>query len=94
MSALRSLKQNVHPGRIAARPIEAGDQTQPDRIIAGNKDDRNGRSGRLGGESRRGAAGRNDQRDLAANQIGRQCRQAVGLTFRRAVFDGDVPTSA
>jgi hypothetical protein len=35
-------------------PIEAGDQTQPDRIIASNKDDRNGRRGRLGGESRRG----------------------------------------
>jgi hypothetical protein len=90
--ALHLLEQDVQAGRIAAGPIEAGDQTQPDRIIASNKDDRNGRRGRLGGESRRGTAGRDDQRDLAANQIGCQCRQAVGLTFRRAVFNLDVLT--
>jgi len=38
------------------------------------------------------AAGRDDQDNLAANQIGGQCRQMVGVAFRRAVFDGDILT--
>src|SRR5262249_44807335 len=42
------------------------------------------------GESRRGTAGRNDQRDLSANQIGRQRRESVVLILRETVFNDDV----
>ena len=36
--------EKIDPGRVAARPCEAGDKTKPDRVIADAKDDR-GRRG-------------------------------------------------
>src|SRR5262249_6303340 len=45
---------------------------------------------RFGRERRRGALDRNDYGHLAANQIGRQRRQSVQLTFRPAVLHCDV----
>ena len=38
------------------------------------------------------AAGRSDHGHLTCDQIGRQIRQPVVLTFRPAIFDRDVPT--
>jgi hypothetical protein len=52
LNDLRRTDQPSLDAQSSSRPIEAGDRTQPDRIIASNNDDRNGRRSRLGGESR------------------------------------------
>ena len=75
---------------IAARPVEAGDEAELHRIAGGREDDWNRRGCRLGGQRRDGAAARVNDRHLAANQIGRQRRQAIILTLRPAVFDADI----
>ena len=78
------------PGGIPARPIETGDMTHSDGIGRGSEDDRNdlgGRDRRPGGDV---AAAGQDDRDLAADEIGRQCRQPIVLTLGPAIFDGQV----
>ena len=64
-------------GDIAARPVEAGNQTCLDRIAAAAEDDWNGRSCRFGRGRRSRAAGRGDDIYSQANQIGCQFRQPI-----------------
>ena len=78
------------PVSIAARPGEAGDKTELDRIVADAEDDRDRRGRRLGRERRSEVPARGDHGHLTANQIGRQRRQAIVLTLRPAVFDRHV----
>src|SRR5262249_202821 len=84
------IAEKIDPRQIAARPIEAGDEAQPDRVFAGAKDDRDRRRCRLGCERRGGTSGRNDYGYLAGNQLGRQLRQPVELTLSPAIFDRHV----
>jgi hypothetical protein len=81
----------VDAGDVAARSVEARNETVLNRVIAGPEDDRNGRGRGLGGESRRAPRCDNDGHSTA-DQIGRQflqpfCSRAVC----EAVFDGHVP---
>ena len=46
-------------------------ENQLDRVVRGREHDRNGRGRRLGCDGRSGAAGRDDDCDPPANQIGR-----------------------
>jgi len=64
----------VHAGHIAARPVEAGNEAEFDRVGAGRENDRNGRGRSFRGDCRRAAAGRKDHCHLTTNQIGRQRR--------------------
>jgi hypothetical protein len=80
----------IDAGDAAAGPIEAGDEAQLDGIGAGAEDNGNCRGRRLGREYGRSASARDDHAHLPVDQIGRQCRQSVVLTFRPAVFDHDV----
>src|SRR5262249_13845015 len=80
----------VQPGRVAARPGEADDETQLDRIDPGDEDERNGLGGCLDCESGNGAAKSGNHRDLARYQIGNQCREPLISIFRPAILDGDV----
>ena len=82
--------QRGHAGEIAARPVQAGDQPERDRIGAGEEHDRNGPGRGLGGEHAEHLAGDGDHRDLSADQVGRQRRQPVVLLLRPAIFDRDV----
>ncbi len=45
--------QQAHAGEIAARPVQAGDKAELDRIEAHDEHDRNGRGRRLGRQRRR-----------------------------------------
>src|SRR5215831_10466413 len=47
---LHGLQKDVYSGRVAARPVEAGDHAELDRIIAAQKDDWDCRCGHLRGE--------------------------------------------
>src|SRR5262249_50463702 len=75
---------------IAARPAQAHDEPDRDRVLAGRKDDWDGRGRGFGGLCRNGPAARNDDSNSAANQVGRQFRQPIVVVVRRAKFDGDV----
>ena len=74
------------PGRfrLATSPTSTGS-------AAYREDDRNRRGRRLCRQCRRSAAGRDNHGHLAANQIGRQCRQSIVLALRPAIFDRHVP---
>jgi len=77
----------IDAGDVAAGPIEAGDEAQPDGVGAGGEDNGNCRGRRLGREHDWSASARDDHAHLPPDQIGRQCRQSVVLTFRPTVFD-------
>src|SRR5499427_4646041 len=78
--------EKVDPRQVAARPGEAGDKTEPDRVLGGNKGDRDRRGCRLG-SGRRGGRTRGDYGDLSANQFGRQLRQSIVLVLGETVDD-------
>jgi hypothetical protein len=79
--------QKIDSRQVAARPSEAGDETEPDRVIASDEDDGDRCGCRLGGECRRVTSGRGDYGNLSANQFGRKLRQPIVLALRPAVFD-------
>ena len=78
MSLRRKLAQQRHAlcsqhprdhgraGGIAARPIKAGDQARPDRIVAGQEYDRDRRGAPFGNQGRYVAAGGKDHRHATA----------------------------
>src|SRR5262249_41913774 len=78
--------EKVDPRQVAARPGEAGDKTEPDRVLGGNKGDRDRRGCRLGSGRRSGRA-RGDYSDPPANQFGRQFRQSIVLVLGETVDD-------
>src|SRR5262245_20221756 len=63
--------KKAHARQIVARTVEAGDESELDRVTTVGKDDRRRRSRRLGRERRDGAAGRKDHGRLSTNEIGR-----------------------
>src|SRR5262249_51846356 len=71
---------------IPARPDKAGDETKPDRVLGGNKGDRDRRDCSLGSR-RRGGRARGDYGDVSANQFDRQLRQSIVLVLGEAVDD-------
>src|SRR5262249_53453683 len=89
---LNSRQQKIYPCRVAAWPVEAGDEAELDRVVAGTEDDRNGRGCCFGSERRLRAPCGGDDGDVTVNQIGRERRQSVVLTFRPAILDRHVLT--
>src|SRR6516162_4468459 len=90
-----SPKLHVHiadTGKVAAGPIEAGDETNPDRVCTATKDDRNGRSRGFGRERRRDVSRCDDDGHPSADQIGRQFRQSSGFVLSPAILDRQAPT--
>src|SRR5262249_49937544 len=81
-------REKIDAGRVAARSGEAGDKTELDRVVADAEDDRDRRRCRSGGEYRRRGTGRDDYRDPATDQIGRQLWKLIVAAFRRADLDG------
>src|SRR5262245_25565280 len=82
--------QGGHPCEVAARSVEAGNETDLNRIGAGDED--NGNGARYSLRSYRRLAVRGNNGDLPASQIGCQCWQTIVVTFGPAVFDRHVPT--
>jgi hypothetical protein len=88
-------KLHVHiadTGKVAAGPIEAGDETNLNRVCAATKDNRNGRSRGFGRERRRDVSRRDDGGHPPADQIGRQFRQLSGFVLSPAILDRQAPT--
>ena len=81
--------EHADPSEVAARPGEAGDQPVPDRIGATPEDDRDRRGRAFRGKCTR-RAGRDDQIDVAADEIGGQCGQPIVMALRPAIFDRQI----
>ena len=66
--------EKTYTGDIAARPVEAGDEAELDRVSTVRKYNRNRRGRRLGRERRSGATSCKDHAHISANQILSQLR--------------------
>src|SRR5262245_10718143 len=87
-------KLHVHSantGDIAARPVEAGNETFLNRVSAAHEDNRNCRGCGFSSESRRYTARCGNDCDLAAYQIGCQFPQLIVFKVRTAVFNRHIP---
>src|SRR5262249_12630269 len=76
--------------QVAARSIQARNETKLDRIISCQEHDRNGFGHLLGGKGRRNATGCGNNRERMGDEIGGKRRQAIVMTFRPTIFDGYV----
>jgi hypothetical protein len=85
------IEQEARSRRVAARPVEARNEANLDRVGTRCENDRDGRGRGLSGDRRRGAAGRCDHGHLAADEIGCERWQSVASTLGPAVFDRDIP---
>ena len=77
----------ARPSRAIFRPGETGDQAPLDRVAADREDDRDRRGRAFGHKCRNIAAACQDHVDLAADEVGGQCRQPIIVVLRPAVFD-------
>ena len=77
--------EKIDTCQVAARPGEAGDEADRDRVSGNGKDNRDRRGRRLG--RKRATRDRDDRGDLSTSQVGRQRWKPIDLIVRPAVFD-------
>jgi hypothetical protein len=77
----------IHAGKFPARPIEACDQAQFDRVAAGVEHDGDRRSRRLGCSRGRFAAAGGENGNGDAYQLCRKSWQAIVVALRPTIFD-------
>ena len=82
--------QVAHARDVATRMVEAGDETQIDRVTGAEKDDRNSRGRLLCRQCPSSATEYGDHGHLSANQLVRQRQQSIVLPLRPPVFDRHV----
>src|SRR5262245_19449383 len=80
----------THSRDIAARPVEATHESLVNRIAASREHDRNRFCHCHRSQYRSATSRRDDHVDLAADQIGRQDRQAIEPILRKTVLDRHV----
>jgi hypothetical protein len=73
--------QRGHTSEIAIRLAHACDKSKLDRVAAGEKDDRDRGSRRLGRQCRRKSVDGRNYSHLTVNQIGGKSRQSIVLTL-------------
>ena len=66
--------QTGHAGHVAARPVEAGDKSDFNRVGPCPEDDGNLAGRRLGRQRRSSTAGRHEDRHSVTNQLARKLR--------------------
>src|SRR5262249_1458313 len=82
--------EKIDAGQVAARPGEACDKTEPDRVFVDVEDDGDRGGCGLSRHRRSGAAGRDDHGHLAAHRFGGERRQPIELSLGPAVFDRQI----
>ena len=86
---IKRVRENGVASQIAARPVEAGDEAEPDRVAADGEDDWN-RAGRaLGGKRSRGGLRRNGS-DAQRDEVKHMRPHRIELSLRKPIFDSDV----
>src|SRR5262249_19761547 len=84
-------REEVHPGNITTRPVQACNEAKSDWVRSHYKHDRNCSGRRLCHGRRNTAAAREYHVHLTLHQIGSEKWQKVELSARPAVFDRDIP---
>src|SRR5262249_19694378 len=84
--------KRANPGDVAARTMQARDETAPNRVGASRENDWYGRGRRLGRDGRYLAADCNNDGYLPMHEIGGEPRQAIVLTLSPTIVEGDVLT--
>src|SRR5262245_36497784 len=80
--------ENGYAGNISARPVEARDEPETNRIVAAHYDNRNSTGRRLGRGDRRTIG--EDCCYPTIDQVGSECWQAIIIIVGPAIFDSDV----
>src|SRR6516164_1435395 len=83
-------EERTYSGDVAAWPMQARDQSAPDRVGAADENNRHGRGRRFRRQRRCFAADRDDDRHLPTHEIAREHREPVVVTLSGAVLDRDV----
>src|SRR5262245_14530960 len=86
------LGKKIDARRVAARPGETGDQTKLDRVFADAEDDRDRHSRSFGRLGSKVAAGRGDNGDATADEVGHERRQTTVLAVQPMVLDRHILT--
>ena len=84
------LAEKIDASCVAARPSEAGDEAEPNRVFADTENDRDCPCCSFGRKCGGVAARRGDYGHLSADQIGHQVPQATVLTLEPVVLDHHV----
>jgi hypothetical protein len=82
-------RKGAYPGRVAGWPAQARDKAELHWVATNAEHDRNG-PGRLLCRNCRACASRDQYRRPKPNQLGGECRQAIGLPFAEAILDRDI----
>src|SRR5262245_11835314 len=85
---LEPAREDIYSGKVAARPVEAGDESKLHRVFPGCEDYRNRGALLLYNQRARNAYCQHTHR--APNQIEDDRRHPIGLTLGRAVLDRHV----
>jgi hypothetical protein len=80
----------IDAGQVAARPVEAWNETVLDWIVAAAEHNGDCRGGCLGRQCRRGAAAGHDDHHLALHEIGGHRREQIGMAIGPAILDRKV----
>jgi hypothetical protein len=80
----------AYASKVSARTVETGDEAGLDRIVSRREDDRDCGGGSFGGTRRDGAT-RCDQNSYPpADEVGRECWQAVNLTLCIVILNRNI----
>src|SRR5262245_21200679 len=87
--ALETRDELIDAGAVSAWTVQARNDAEPDRIVAGRKNDRDRRGCTLRGK--RSDVGRDgDDGGLALDEFGNEAREAIELPFGKAIVDAGV----
>jgi hypothetical protein len=89
LRAEQTATEERHTGKVALRPVEAGDKPHLHRIITDDEHEWHGRASSLGGRQYRRTVA-NDYGRPPPNQIGGEFRQSFRLIVRPALLDDDI----
>src|SRR5262249_18991835 len=90
--AVHLAQKIIDARRVAAGTSKARHKTEFDWVLADTEDDRDGRGCSSGSERGGVISSCGDQRDLPADQVSHQCREAIILSRNPMVLDRDVTT--
>jgi hypothetical protein len=90
MTKSQLVGETCNAGQISARPIEARNQANFNRILGGGNDDRDRRRRRLCCQRGRVSAERDHHGDPTPNQIICQRGKAIVVIFCPTIFERDV----
>ena len=73
--------EKIDPRQVSARPGEAGDKTELDRVFADAEDDRDRRGRSFGGKRSSVAGWRGDNGDTTTHEVRHERRKAIELAL-------------